>query len=312
MVLFLLKHEADAQFACGEDVPRRRDFYHRKSTALRSASRRNHLFVIQLLLDPIYNLKYRGKDFENAIIDSVVANHTDMVKFLLEKSTFTHIKQVQYQVLRTACRLGHTQIVHMMLDAGLDVNAAIRSGSRGLEIADRPGLPAFMSLWLSRADPNYGGYGLYAINIAASNGHQEIVSILLDHGANVNSTASSRTPLWEAAKEQQVDMMRFLLFEKGADLKAGNGCGASAFNFVVINGHEEVVRILAKAGVNVDGGSGDEKEPPILKAMIYGQDDMVELLLSLGTRWVDPFKSASAKDFVEGVYPRPRRTTEPL
>ena len=109
------------------------------------------------------------------------------------------------------------------------------------------------------------------------------------------------TPIWEAAKTQQLDMMRFLL-NNGADLQA-HVCGDYAFSRAVIQGHEQVVGILAEAGVSVDGPPDDTELSPILNAMIQGRGNMVKLLLELGAKPVNPLKSAWAEKFLNGTYP---------
>lgn len=271
--------------------------------ALRSASRRDHKPVVRLLLDPVYNLKSSGADYENAIMDAAHAGHTDMVKCLFERGSFTNISNLQYEVLWTACRFGYLRIVQIMLDQGLDVNATKIGGSRALESAAYYGhVPVVSLLFEKGADLQYEGNEWHAVHAAASNGHEEVVQMLLDNGADINSSGSrSLTPLWEAAKNQQLSMMRFLL-NNGADL-AVDECGDYAFFRAVIQGHEQVVRILAEAGVNVDGVPSDSEPPPILNAMIHGQKSMVKVLLELGAQWVDPLKSAWGEKFLDGTYP---------
>ena len=77
-----------------------------------------------------------------------------------------------------------------------------------------------------------------------------------------------------------------------------------AFFSAVIRGHEQVVCILAEAGVPIDGPPG-QTEDTILDAMINGQGDMVKLLLKLGAQPVDPLKSVWAERFLDGTYPLP-------
>ena len=305
MVLYLLKQGADVNFLCGDDVLFRSEAYREEGSALRSATRRNHNLVVRLLLDPVHGLKTSGADCENAIMDAAYAGHTEMVRLLLERGNFTNQMELQYEILWSACRYGHIQLVQIMLDKGLDVNATKLGGSRALESAAYYGHASIVSLLFDNgAYLNYGGYECHAIHVAASNGHQEVVQMLLDQGADINSSGSRGvTPIWEAAKNQQLDMMRFLL-NNGADLQADE-CGDYALFRAVIQGHEQVIRILAESGVRVDGSPDDTQPPPILNAMIHGRGNMVKLLLELGAQQVDPLDSAWAKKFLNGTYPLP-------
>lgn len=306
MVLYLLEQGADINQMCGDDVLFRREAFRKEGTALRSASRRYHRRVVQLLLDPVHKLRTSGADYENAIMDAADAGHTEMVNLLLDRGVFTDKSKLQYEILWRACWRGHLRLVQDMLDEGLDVNATRLGGLRALEFAAYHGHVSILSLLFEKgADLNYEGNEYHAIHGAASNGHEDVVQVLLDHGADVNSSGSRYlTPLWEAAKNQQLSMMRFLL-SKGADVEADE-CGDYAFFRAIIQGHEQVVRILAEAGVNVDGVPGDSEPPPILNAMIHGQGDMVKLLLELGAQPVDPMKSAWAQKFLDGTYPKPQ------
>ena len=311
IVLYLLKQGADVNILCGDDFVFRSEAYREEGTALRSATRRNHNLVVRLLLDPVHGLKTSGADYENAIMDAAYAGHTGMVRLLLERGSFTNQLELQYEVFWSACRYGHIHLVQTMLDEGLDVNATQLGGSRALESAAYYGHASIVSLLFKNgADLNYDGNEWHAIHAAASNGHQEIVQILLDQGADINSSGSRGvTPIWEAAKNQQLAMMRFLL-NNGADLQA-HECGDYAFFRAVIQGHEQVVRILVEAGTSVDGPPDDTQPPPILEAMIHGREDMVKLLLELGAQQVDPLESAWAEKFSDGTYPLPP-SPEPL
>lgn len=294
MVLNLLKHAANVNYACGDD-----------GTALRSASRRNHESVVQSLLDPAHNLKRSGVDYENAILDAARSGHTNIVRLLLGKGTFADKLSLQYEVLWAACIFGHVQLVQIMLDEGLEAKIRRLEGSQALEFAACNGHGLIVSLLLDKgACLDYKGIRFHAIHAAASNGHQKIVQMLLDKGADINSSGSHyETPLLEAAKNQQLDMLRFLL-NNGANLHT-NGWRDEAFHYAVMRGHEKVVCILAEAGVNVDECPDDPEFPPILLAMRHGHEKIVELLLKLGARWVDPLKSAWADQFLDGTYPYP-------
>lgn len=192
----------------------------------------------------------------------------------------------------------------MMLGEGLDVNGKSLGGSSHLHLAALYGHGLVVSLLLERgAKIEYNRHNLQAIHWAATTGHEEVVQILLDNGANINSSRHrGLTPLGVAAKNQQLSMMRFLL-DKGADL-AVKECGHDALQRAVRQGHEQVVRILAEAGVSVDAARG-HCGPPLLIAMVYGQESMVKVLLELGATPIDPLESDLRAKFLDGTYPIP-------
>lgn len=62
---------------------------------------------------------------------------------------------------------------------------------------------------------------LFNYRLAAVQGDKEVVQILLDHGADVNSKdADSRTTLYILALENRLEMARYLIEQGGADVEA--------------------------------------------------------------------------------------------
>ena len=275
-------------------------------TLLRAAVCRDHGSIVRLLLEPKYDIKTSGIDYENALIDAAFTGGADIEQLLFDKGTFANMPDVQHRVLWAASRFGHPHIVQMMLDNGVDVNAQKIGGTRALECAASSGDALLVSLLLENgAVRDFDGSGMDAINRAASNGHIHMVQILLDYGANINSVqCRGRIPFFEAARNQYMSMMRFLL-DNGVDLELA-ACGEDALCFAIQHGHEAVVRMLVEAGVNVDGPPEySESEPaPILIAIAHGHGRMVNLLLELGAQKVDPMQSIWAEKFRDGTYPR--------
>jgi ankyrin repeat protein len=139
------------------------------------------------------------------------------------------------------------------------------------------------------ADPNaYAGYwwpihnySYSALSGAVKQGDDEIVSVLLNAGANPNSTGrwnepvlceavqgrkwniarkllksgadpsitdqSRRSPLYFAAREGNVGAVRMLL-EAGANVNAQDESGATSLQIAKEKGHREVSRLLVAAG----------------------------------------------------------------
>lgn len=68
------------------------------------------------------------------------------------------------------------------------------------------------------------------------------------------------TPLWYAAGEGRTDVVR-LLIDRGANLNTMNKKGDSALEFAALKGHTDIVKILIDAGADVDAAvKGIEKQ----------------------------------------------------
>lgn len=112
---------------------------------------------------------------------------------------------------------------------------------------------------------------------ACAGGHAEVVSYLLDKGADVNCTDEEGwTPLHSVSSmgHSMVD----LLLDRHADPNAVTSSGAVALHFAASKGHLEVVRSLLSAGAKVDVRDR-HRGTPLLRAVATGKKEVVQLLL---------------------------------
>lgn len=89
---------------------------------------------------------------------------------------------------------------------------------------------------------------------AAENGHQEIVQLLIEKGANIESKNSrySQTPLLWAAENGHQEIVQ-LLVEKGADIESKDtSSGRTPLLWAARNGHQGIVQLLVEKGVNIE------------------------------------------------------------
>jgi ankyrin repeat protein len=91
---------------------------------------------------------------------------------------------------------------------------------------------------------------------AANRNDPEIVKLLLEAGADVNTTVSdSWTALMEACREGNLPIVKHLL-ESGADVNAKNSIGSTALGVAEEHGApREIIDLLLAHGAR--GGSGD-------------------------------------------------------
>lgn len=123
------------------------------------------------------------------------------------------------------------------------------------------------------------------LEIAAREGHAEIVALLRDAGADVRQVVGlmQGTPFHEAAYFGHADVIK-VLSQNGSekaqqpDMDAqGPYNGLTALHDAAWHGHLEAVRSLVSAGVRLDLESHAGLTPRKL-ALLYGYDEIASLL----------------------------------
>lgn len=144
---------------------------------------------------------------------------------------------------------GRTSVVKFLLEKGVDVDARDQKGRT----------PLICSV---------------------INGHAETVKLLLDSGANIESTFEGNTVLMEAVMQNHEEIV-IVLISHGADKEARNKAGHTALHIAAASSYVRVVRSLLDAGANID--AKDKKEiTPLMTAAVRNKLWMVVLLLERG------------------------------
>jgi ankyrin repeat protein len=209
--------------------------------------------------------------------------HTETVKLLLTKLPRTN-PPPKTRAFHTAVKNGHVETAQFLLARKADVNA-----KDGLE--------------MQRS----------ALHLAAARGLDEMIRLLLDHGADLEAAdLRDQTALCCAISAQQEKTVELLL-GRGANCSFKNRMGESAVHFAAMTGniaifrhllnygaalnarcshgtalhhaaeggHKSLVRLLLDSGMHVDA---KERFPytPLILAVSKGHTDTASLLLSCG------------------------------
>ena len=118
---------------------------------------------------------------------------------------------------------------------------------------------------LNKLDPNLNlDNGIRMLHIAAQEGRNDIIEMLLEHGADINAYDSNNwTALHFAAAENFVNTMELLLV-KGAMVDAKDKTGATPLHFVCQEGFLAAARLLLKHGANPKSKTEDGLTPIFL------------------------------------------------
>lgn len=125
-----------------------------------------------------------------------------------------------------------------------------------------------------------------ALSVAASDGHLDLCRLLLKRGAKINGKSPTNTPLHSAAEAGHLEVVKLLVAE-GADVNAGAAEGKTPLVATAGSGNSqpertEIVKFLLDQGARTDVG------PDLLPKALESLDPVrVRLILEAGAR-VDP------------------------
>ncbi|KAI9715893.1 MAG: hypothetical protein M1812_005713 [Candelaria pacifica] len=294
MVSLLLEHTTKV-----EDTERQMDVV---QISLDAASEKGQSMVVQRLLQSQHKEWFAPTNFRSALIAAARNGHVELVRMLSGRIAESDKENVMNAALWEASARGYPDMVGFLLDSGADVNSFDNSGLNSLHGAAQGGHARVIHLLLDRSVKYYEGRWGDPLYLAAKNGHEEAVQMLLKFGADIHAAGPDYCILARAAKNGEWRMVQ-LFWEKGLDLK-GFYRGDTALELAAEYGHQDIVRLLVGLGVNVDGR--ENRDGPMLRALMYGQDHVVRTLFDLGAKEVDVMKSEYGAYFEDGEFPMRR------
>lgn len=153
----------------------------------------------------------------------------------------------------TACSYGHTDLVRLFLEWGVDPNSSLGDSDETL------------------------------LHVAVASKYADIVNLLLDFKANPDQRdAYGTTPLSRAAAGS-LELLK-LLIGRGASLEAATTRqGWSVLHIAAAEGNVEIIKELIAAGASVESRN-NLGATPLIQAAMAGKVEAVRALLSAGAK----------------------------
>ncbi|KAF3284216.1 hypothetical protein TWF970_011436 [Orbilia oligospora] len=242
------------------------------TTLLQAAAGNGHEAIVQLLLEKgaSFDLEADGDYNDKSPLWAAVHNgHEPVVQMLLNHldsrsygKTRAESQSWPPQLLEHAVKYGHPNVVRLLLGK---VDSRIPEWSRTalLPIAAKYGSVGVAEILIeNQADIESGaGDSESPLLEAAQNGYVELVRLLLEKGANVESTSkkTGESPLW-AAVRNGYRLTAQLLLEKGANIQFRNEVGYSLLWAAKQSKNRALVWLLLEKGMDSTdpGDDGDE------------------------------------------------------
>lgn len=273
--------------------------------ALLSAVEEDSLNIAEFLLQAGDNVSSRvriGLQYSNTgaatIAEAAFYTNIDMVTMLLQYGAEPSAEADGDNTALANAVMGSSRsnpvegLVQLLIDAGANVNDRcvvepdeVLPGSILAVAAQLGSLQLVQLLTASGAEPNcrYSLDDWTALQCAIASGHDDIVHVILEAGADINASPSKeygRTALQEAASQGDSRYVRLLL-QRSADVNApaGKVRGVTALQAASIQGHLAVVVQLLHAGADINGKPSENQGRTSLQgAAEWGLLDIVCLL----------------------------------
>jgi len=136
--------------------------------------------------------------------------------------------------------------------------------------------------------------GMSPLTMAIRDGHTETARLLLASGASVNKLSRGNSPIFEAVKLRDPDLLTLLL-ESGGDINYRDHGDATALFYAAYLGYPDIVSFLVDHGADINATTHDGRSA--LHAAVYKEHlDIADMLLDSGA------KINGTKQSEEGVY----------
>ncbi|RKK25300.1 hypothetical protein BFJ65_g3207 [Fusarium oxysporum f. sp. cepae] len=183
--------------------------------------------------------------------------HTAIARWLIDNGANVHAKYLKESALSLASMNGHIETVDLLLDAGGDPDTCGTNEIPILHMAVDQGHDAVVKLLLQRgANVEAKGYeGHKPLHRAAKGpGSKAILETILSYGADINARDDGgETPLLNAARWASGDEVEFFI-RRGADINIRNRHSETCLHLAVNNPLKpcDIVRLLLEHCMMVD------------------------------------------------------------
>ena len=209
--------------------------------------------IKELLKNQFPNLKLRSGLGTTSFMWAVRYGHTEIVNLLINRGMDVNVKDKGRTALGIASMWGHTEVVKLLIKSGADVNMKDKRGITPLMLASEKGRNEIVVILLKNgADVNISCKYEWTALMYASKGKIEAVNILIKNGTNVNTkTKYGHTPLMVSVQNNNIHIAE-LLIKSGADVNGGDDHGRTVLMDAAGCLRIEIVNMLIKRGADVN------------------------------------------------------------
>ena len=282
---------------------------HFKSQLIIKAVEQQNITLVKSLLEQGANPNTKHSFGTPLLIFSVLQNNRELAELLLDEGADVNIRHNALFVkfpwedrisssdavggwspLHVAVMEGNLEIIELLLAKGADVDARDLNARSPLHYAIIYGKEAdIVKVLLEKGadvnakDNRFGMTPLHDAAVDRLNFKPDVVKLLIDYGANVDSGKNEAwTPLHWASINRNLKMVEMLI-ANGADVNARNKNGSTALHLTFREDNTDLARILLDAGADVNI-KNNEGWTPLDKVIEKGHTNIAELLKTRGAK----------------------------
>lgn len=142
---------------------------------------------------------------------------------------------------------------------------------------------------LLKSNANISDSSCFALQLAAKEGHVDVVKLLVEAGAAIDRKVTHEEldmvdtcALQLACDSARTGVVEYLL-EQGANPNAGGGPFTNPITAAVRKSHLDILKLLLKApGIEINVTGGEDQSTPLINAATFMSKEAVQLLLDQG------------------------------
>lgn len=246
-------------------------------TPLRRAALNGHVELCRLLLENGANPNTL-KGGAPILGESAATGNLEIVKLLVENGAVVDAVDPQgWTALQKASARGHLSVATYLLDHGADVSHTNEIGESSIFLAAWYSSAALVQLLIDRGADLHLATSDDRMPVYVAYDDAETTRVLMKNGAKINRVVNGYSPLYLAASENHIEVVKVLL-SFNPDLENRHDEGYSALAIATFKGHIDIVRLLLEAGANVNQRS-DRNNFPLQYAVSNNREDVVRTLM---------------------------------
>lgn len=189
----------------------------------------------------------------------------------------------KWRALQLASERGHMEIVRILVEHAVDVNAQDENGWTALHLASKMGYVETARILIEHsADATAPGWQKWtALHLASEGGHLELARLLLEHGTGTTAREwHGWTALHVSSVRGHIEVARMLI-KHGACVTAQDRQEWTALHSASEAGREEVACMLLEHGADVTA-QNDNRQTALHVALEGGHVEVAHMLVEHG------------------------------